>query len=100
MKKEFGKISEDERRRALAGERIDHHLTEYESWALGYPEYYTDFNKYGTPCDYCGLYMRRHDDEMYKFYDSLITPIPELPVGGVSDFIMVDEYVRPVVTDH
>jgi hypothetical protein len=95
MKKEFVKISEDERRRALAGERIDHHLTEYESIALGYGGYWADFNKHGGARDYYGLYLRRHDDEMAKFFSSLIEPMPRIPVGGVSDYREVDVYTGP-----
>jgi hypothetical protein len=95
MEKKFGKISEEERRRALNGERIDHHLTEYESITMGYPEYYSDFNENGGARSYARLYLRRGDEEMYRFFMSLIEPLPRIPASGISDYREVEEYTAP-----
>ncbi|MDR3245002.1 MAG: hypothetical protein LBT50_01055, partial [Prevotellaceae bacterium] len=61
MKKTFGKISAEERRRALEGERIDHHLTEYEASEEWSVENMHTFNKLATPRDLSLLYVRRKD---------------------------------------
>jgi hypothetical protein len=68
MEKTFGKISADERRRALEGEQIDHHLTEYEAskeWSI--TNMHT-FNELATPQTLYYLYLRRRDDELAEFY--------------------------------
>jgi hypothetical protein len=92
MEKTFGKISAEERRRALEGERIDHHLTEYECEVLGYsPEFLHKFNKYATPRSLRLLYLRRKDDELSKFYLSIIMPYKRIPEDGV-DCIFIEDY--------
>jgi len=92
MEMTFGKISEDERRRALAGERIDHHLTEFEASQVWTVEDMDDFNKYATPRNLELLYMWRDDDELAEFYLSIIMPYDNFPGGDVIACRCVEDF--------
>jgi hypothetical protein len=83
MEMTFGKISEDERRRALAGERIDHHLTEFEASQVWSVDEMHDYNKNSTPRSLSLLYEWRRDNELSKFYVSIIRPYPNIPKDGI-----------------
>jgi hypothetical protein len=91
IEKKFGKISAEERRRALEGEIIDHHLTEYECDILGYStNFIQKFNKYATPRMLSELYAWRKDKEMQTFFFSI--KIPDLYLPRVSDCRLVKDY--------
>jgi len=92
MEKTFGKISAEERRRAFEGERIDHHLTEYEASLIWSVEDMDDFNKIATPRNLRRLYTRRNDEELAEFYLSIIMPYDNFPGGDVIACRCVEDF--------
>jgi hypothetical protein len=87
----FGSISPEERAAALRGERIDHHLTEFEAINMcGYFDYNPeDFNKFGTPTSFSGLYMLRDDMELSLYYSSMAINM-DFPENMRSDYREVE----------
>ena len=85
----IGSISEDERRRALNGERIDHHLTDDEAQAFWSVENKNTFNKMASPNSYSSLYAWRHDKELADYYASISFDFPIIPIDNISDFRVI-----------
>jgi hypothetical protein len=92
MERTFGNISAEERRRAFEGERIDHHLTEYEASLIWSVENMDDFNKIATPFALESLYAWRDDNELKRFYNSIGIRFERIPADGVSCCRFVEDF--------
>jgi len=88
----IGSISEEERKRALKGERIDHHLTDFEATVVWSIENKDTFNKNSTPKGFCYLYGWRKDKELEDYYFSISTFFENIPLNHESDYREVIDY--------